>query len=169
MLSTLYGKTHAKYKVNLLNFVEEPKQRTYDTTLEERAIEFHGHDGPYMVIGLRMGLTALELLDCKGWFDLECEVRLKWNPPDSCVIDGIQSSTGCTMGKKNIRVVEKQGIMAIFRSGENEFTLILKPEVISKIKRKMVGEDIPHELIEELKVADSDELFEMSLSTDSNS
>lgn len=151
-----------------MNFVEEPKQRTYDSTLEERAIEFHGHDGPYMIIGLRMGLTALEQLNCNGWFDLECEVRLKWNPPDSCVIDGIQSSTGCTMGKKNINVVEKPGITAIFKSGENELTLVLKSEVISKIKREMVGEDIPHGLMEELEVADLDELFEMSLSTESH-
>lgn len=148
----------------MLNFVEEPKQRTYDSTLGERAIEFHGHDGPYMVIGLRMGLTALEKLDCKGWFDLECEVRLNWNPPDSCVIDGIQISTGCTMGKKNIRVVEKPGISAIFRSGETELTLVLKSEVISNIKRKMVGEVIPYELIKQLEVADLDELFETSLS-----
>lgn len=154
--------------MNAVNFVEEPKQRTYDSTLEERAIEFHGHDGPYMIIGLRMGLTALEQLNCNGWFDLECEVRLKWNPPDSCVIDGIQSSTGCTMGKKNINVVEKPGITAIFKSGENELTLVLKSEVISKIKREMVGEDIPHGLMEELEVADLDELFEMSLSTESH-
>ena len=155
--------------MNVLNFVKEPKQRTYDSTLEERAIEFHGHDGPYMVIGLRMGLTALEQLNCNGWFDLECEVRLKWNPPDSCVIDGIQSSTGCTMGKKNINVVEKPGITAIFKSGENELTLVLKSEVISKIKREMVGEDIPHGLMEELEVADLDNLFEMSLSTKDHS
>lgn len=121
-----------------------------------------------MIIGLRMGLTALEQLNCNGWFDLECEVRLKWNPPDSCVIDGIQSSTGCTMGKKNINVVEKPGITAIFKSGENELTLVLKSEVISKIKREMVGEDIPHGLMEELEVADLDELFEMSLSTESH-
>jgi len=148
-----------------MNFVEEPKQRIYNETLEERAIEFHGHDGPYMVIGLRMGLTALEMLDCKGWFDLECEVRLEWNPPDSCVIDGIQSSTGCTMGKRNISVVEQSGIMACFRSGGNELTLVLRSEVISKIKDNMVDEDIPHDMIEDLEEADLDELFKISLSS----
>ena len=150
----------------MLNFVEKPKQRIYDDVLEGRAIEFHGHDGPYMVIGLRMGLAALEKLDCKGWFDLECEVRLNWSPPDSCVIDGIQSSTGCTMGKKNIRVVEQPGIMASFKSEEKELTLVLKSEVISKIKNKMVGGDIPYELIEELEEADFNELFEIGVSSD---
>ena len=150
--------------MTLLNFVEEPKQRIYNESLEERAIEFHGHDGPYMVIGLRMGLTALEMLDCKGWFDLECEVRLHWNPPDSCVIDGIQSSTGCTMGKKNISVVEQPGVMAWFRSGEKVLTLVLRHEVISKIKDNMVDEDIPHDMIEDIERADLEELFEITLS-----
>ena len=78
---------------------------------------FHGHVSPCMVIGLRMGLTALEMLDGKGCFDLECEVRLKWNPPDSCIIDGIQCSRGCTMSKKNIPVMEHSRIMACFTSG----------------------------------------------------
>jgi len=151
--------------VTLLNFVEEPKQRIYNESLEERAIEFHGHDGPYMVIGLRMGLTALEMLNCKGWFDLECEVKLHWNPPDSCVIDGIQSSTGCTMGKKNISVVEQSGVMACFRSGEKVLTLVLRHEVISKIKDNMVDEDIPHDMIEDIEEADLEELFEITLSS----
>ena len=151
--------------MTLLNFVEEPKQRRYNESLEERAIEFHGHDGPYMVIGLRMGLTALEMLNCKGWFDLECEVRLHWNPPDSCVIDGIQSSTGCTMGKKNISVVEQSGVMACFRSGEKVLTLVLRHEVISKIKDNMVDEDIPHDMIEDIEEADLEELFEITLSS----
>ena len=148
-----------------MNFVKEPKQRIYNESLEERAIEFHGHDGPYMVIGLRMGLTALEMLDCKGWLDLECEVRLHWNPPDSCVIDGIQSSTGCTMGKKNISVVEQSGVMACFRSGEKVLTLVLRHEVISKIKDIMVDEDIPHDMIEDIEEADLAELFEITLSS----
>lgn len=37
-----------------VNFVEEPKQRTLDESLEPRTIEFHGYDGPFMTIGLRM-------------------------------------------------------------------------------------------------------------------
>ena len=69
-----------------------------------------------MTVGLRMGLYALEDLDCKGWFDVSCRVALRWRPPDSCVIDGIQSSTGCTMGKRNIEVVEGDGVSATFTS-----------------------------------------------------
>jgi formylmethanofuran dehydrogenase subunit E len=146
-----------------MNFVEEPKKRILDNELEERAIEFHGHDGPFMTIGLRMGLIALEMLDCKGWFDLSCEARLNWNPPDSCVIDGIQSSTGCTMGKKNILVVEQDGVEACFTSKNKTLCITLKPEVIQGIREKMTEEDIPHEMIEELERADIKSIFEIKL------
>ncbi|MCW4050142.1 MAG: formylmethanofuran dehydrogenase subunit E family protein [Candidatus Bathyarchaeota archaeon] len=145
-----------------MKFVEEPKQRHFDEALKERAIEFHGHDGPFMVIGLRMGLTALERLDCKGWFDLHCTVRLHWAPPDSCVIDGIQSSTGCTMGKRNIDVVEQEGVEAVFKSKDRTLTLTLRREVLDRIKGDLdENEDILHDMVEELEVAEIGDIFKI--------
>ena len=146
-----------------MNFVEEPKKREFDEELELRAIEFHGHDGPFMTIGLRMGLTALEMLDCKGWFDLSCELKLHWCPPDSCVIDGIQSSTGCTMGKRNISVVEQEGVEACFHSKDKMLSIRLKPEVSERIKNNMTDEDIPHDIIEELERVDIMDIFDIEL------
>jgi len=146
-----------------MNFVKEPKQRTLDKRLETRAIEFHGHDGPFMTLGLRMGLIALELLDCRGWFDLRCEVRLDWNPPDSCVIDGIQSSTGCTRGKKNITIVEQPGVEAVFTSKGKVLTIRLMEKVFDNFKQNMTTENIPHEMIEALEEADISEIFDISL------
>lgn len=144
-----------------MNFVEEPKPRTLTNELEQRAIEFHGHDGPFMTIGLRMGLAALNMLDCKGWFGLHCEVRLNWAPPDSCVIDGIQSSTGCTMGKKNINVIEQPGVEAVFTSKNKRLRIKLKQDVIDEIKGNMTEEDLPHDMIEAMEVASLDEIFEI--------
>ncbi len=145
-----------------LNFVKDPKPRKLTPELEQRAIEFHGHDGPFMTIGLRMGITALEKLDCRGWFGLNCEVRLNWAPPDSCVIDGIQSSTGCTMGKKNITVIEQPGIEAVFTTkNRKSVRLKLKQEVIDRIKGGMTEENIPHSLIKEIEEASIEELFEI--------
>ena len=73
-----------------MNFVKTPKTRVYDNELEQKAIEFHGNGGPFMIVGLRMGLSALNHFDTKGWFGLECVVKLKWAPPDCCVIDGFR-------------------------------------------------------------------------------
>ena len=38
--------------------------------------------------------------------------------PDACVLDGIQVSTGFTLGKHNIEVEEKRGVSATFKHGE---------------------------------------------------
>ncbi len=92
--------------------VGKPKGRKLSNELLNRGIEFHGHGGAFLVVGLRMGLAALKQLDAKGWFDLRCRVFLKLKPPDSCVVDGIQISTGCTMGKRNIEIEERDGIEA---------------------------------------------------------
>ena len=143
--------------------VDAPKSRVYSKGLEDKAIEFHGHGGPFMVMGLRMGLTALRRLDAFGWFDLSCNVYLVWAPPDSCVIDGVQSSTGCTMGKRNIAVVERPGVEAEFTSQGRWVRLRVRDEVLDKVKGTLGrGEADVRGLMDELVAADEVDLFEAS-------
>ncbi len=71
----------------------------------ERAIEFHGHLGPFLVLGIRMGLLALRELSSSGYEGIEALVKTGNTPSLSCLLDGIQVSTGCTMGKGNIATV----------------------------------------------------------------
>jgi len=144
--------------------VEIPKQREWSQDLLDRAVEFHGHGGPFMVVGLRMGLAALRRLDAKGWFDLRCRVSLRWKPPDSCVIDGIQSSTGCTMGKHNIEVGEGDGIAAEFTSADMHLRITLRREVLERIRRTLAEErEAPvKDLMAELIAAPDLDLFEFS-------
>ena len=150
--------------MSVLNFVKEPKTRVYCKELEERAIEFHGHGGPFMIVGLRMGLSALNHLDAKGWFGLNCVVKLNWAPPDSCVIDGIQSSTGCTMGKRNIQVDEMNGVSACFSFKKNEVTLTVREDVLMKIKSVFdEGDEVVNHYMDWLTEADESLLFEVVL------
>lgn len=144
-----------------MNLVEEPKKRVLDGELERRAVEFHGHGGPFMTVGLRMGLYALGHLDCRGWFDLSCRVTLRWRPPDSCVIDGIQSSTGCTMGKRNIEVLEGNGVSATFTSEGGSVTLTLRERVLKKLRDGLGDEEAARETVEWLSGAAASELFEV--------
>jgi formylmethanofuran dehydrogenase subunit E len=144
----------------------KPKQRNWSPELYDRASEFHGHGGPFMIIGLRIGLTALRALDSEGWFGLTCTATLHWSPPDSCLLDGIQSSSGCTMGKRNLIVKEGHGISAIFHSGSKTLQITLKPEVYAEIKQAM-SPDAEHTtpnhsnetLVNQLIQADDQELF----------
>jgi len=143
--------------------IETPKQRKWSEGLLDRAMEFHGHGGPFMVVGLRMGLTALRRLDARGWFDLRCRVSLRWRPPDSCVIDGIQSSTGCTMGKHNIEVEEWEGIAADFYKAGEHMRIILRQELFEKIGSALAGysEKQAEALMAELIAASDRDLFEI--------
>lgn len=143
--------------------VETIKDRTYSKALEEKAIEFHGHGGPFMVIGLRVGLTALNMLDSRGWFDLKCKAYIEWAPPDSCVLDGIQTATGCTMGKRNIAVNEQPGVEAEFTSQGRWVRLRVRDEVLGKVKETLGREETEvRGLMDELVAADEVDLFEVS-------
>ena len=149
--------------MDVLNFVKDPKPRIYCKELEAAAIEFHGHGGPFMIIGLRMGISALNHLDAKGWFGLDCVAKLNWAPPDSCVIDGIQSSTGCTMGKRNIQVEESNGVEACFTYEGKTITVSLLDDVFVKCKSVFdEGDDAVNGYMQWLTDIDEDFLFKIS-------
>lgn len=145
--------------------VETPKQRNWSQDLFESAIDLHGHGGPFLVIGLRMGLMALELLDAHGWFDLRCLARLRWEPPDSCVIDGIQLSSGCTMGKHNIVVEERSGVAALFTKGERSLEMRLKTGTLERVREVLAlkSEEATRSLISALLGSSYKDLFEVSV------
>lgn len=142
--------------------VEKAKCRKWSEQLLNRGTEFHGHGGPFMVVGLRIGLTALKQLNAKGWFDLRCLVFLKLNPPDSCVIDGIQTSTGCTVGKRNIEVEEEDGIEAEFIKNGSSLRIALKQGILDRIRAKQTDGEL-ETLIAELIDAPDHDLFELSI------
>ncbi len=75
----------------------------------ELAKRYHGHLGPNLIIGIKMGNYALGKLDARSHFGIEAEVHCPEKPPVSCMIDGVQLSTGATMGKANIRHIVKDG------------------------------------------------------------
>jgi len=68
----------------------------------KEAVKFHGHLGPYLVLGLLAGELALKKLKLKKYFGLEVKVGGANKKPKSCLIDGLQLSTGATYGKGNI-------------------------------------------------------------------
>ncbi|NLG80004.1 MAG: formylmethanofuran dehydrogenase [Firmicutes bacterium] len=94
-----------------------------------RIREFHGHLGPYVVIGYRMGLLALEQLRAKKYFGITVESFAGDIPPVSCMNDGLQLSTGCTFGKGNIRNIASGDPCARITSGGRAVVVRLKPAV----------------------------------------
>ncbi len=70
----------------------------------DRAEEFHGHLGPWLVVGMRVGQAALERVDARKYFGVRVEVAVPPAPPVSCLVDGLQLGTGATTGKANLVV-----------------------------------------------------------------
>lgn len=77
---------------------------------------FHGHLGPYIVIGYRIGKYARKHV-CDNPFDLRARVYCAGMPPQSCLADGVQLGSGCTLGKRNIEIVESDDVAVEFEAG----------------------------------------------------
>jgi len=93
-------------------------------TLNE-AVEFHGHLGPYLVLGILAGEAAVKKLGCRKHFGLEVRVWGAPRKPKSCLIDGLQLSTGATYGKGNIERLDGPGVRIRFRNCYNNKKIIL--------------------------------------------
>lgn len=118
------------------------------------AIRFHGHLGPFLVLGLKAGSRAVELFG-RDPFNLKAIVTLRKKIPYTCFLDGIQFSTGCTLGKGNIEVLKGDGIKVKFIHRDGELTLIVRDEIL---KEAINAEDMEREAMR-LLCLPSDKLF----------
>jgi formylmethanofuran dehydrogenase subunit E len=101
--------------------------------LVKRVVEFHGHLGPFLVLGLKAGLLANSLLG-KDYFKTIAIVMTDPSPPNSCFVDGVQFVTGCTMGKGNIKLRKGKDVSVLFSKEGKRLRLGLKKEILSYIK-----------------------------------
>jgi formylmethanofuran dehydrogenase subunit E len=107
---------------------------SWGLTLDE-AVKFHGHLGPWLVIGYRAGIVARNMLKPKDIHALQCIVRIPSKVPYSCSVDGVQASTCCTLGKGNIIVEDREDFEYIFINNitKKSLRLRLRREVLSKL------------------------------------
>jgi len=125
----------------------------------KRLSEFHGHLGPYLVLGAKMGLYAKKTLTSSP-FEIAAEITMPLKPPISCTIDGIQFTSGATTGKANLKVLDGLPIRAIFYKGNEGVVLIPKEGIIDKIRHQVDHEDL-EELAEQIMKKDYTDLFEV--------
>jgi formylmethanofuran dehydrogenase subunit E len=134
-----------------------------EVPLEEminQAIEFHGHLGPFLVLGIRMGLLALKELSSPGYEGIEAVAKTGNTPSLSCLLDGIQISTGCTMGKGNIATVPLGRAEADFSTDEKRVTLKVRDEIVGEIKSWRESYPSLEEIARSISKRSNEELFE---------
>jgi formylmethanofuran dehydrogenase subunit E len=123
--------------------------------LIDRGTLLHGHLGPYLVAGIRMGLLALQLLEHPGYFEIQAESKAGSVTPQSCLNDGVQIGSGCTAGKGNLRIVGSDAPSVRFRTDNGRWVEIaLRPEVVATFR----DSDI-REASERLRTLPQEELF----------
>jgi formylmethanofuran dehydrogenase subunit E len=120
----------------------------------KEAADFHGHLGPFLVIGVRMSLIALrELRLRKNAHRLRVTATLKNCTPFSCVLDGIQVTTGCTMGNRKLRFTEDSSLIAArfaLQEGSKEVSVSVNPATFQELKDRLLAEGLPPEDVREL-------------------
>jgi pyrimidine-specific ribonucleoside hydrolase len=88
--------------------------------------EIHGHVGIYALIGMKMGILAKEYFSANG-DDMHIRSFAGHKPPISCMNDGLQVSTGSSLGHGLIVVenTNEQNVAAIidFKGNKRRFSL----------------------------------------------
>lgn len=129
--------------------------------LLDRLRDFHGHLGPFAMLGYRAGLLALRELGLPSHFGLSATVRCPDGPPPSCFIDGVQYSTGCTLGKRNIEFIPTDELSVTVTGIESGATLTIVPrrDVVTAFPLWIAEADPETAALRVLEMSD-EELFE---------
>ncbi len=96
--------------------------------------EFHGHLGVFSIVGAKMGIKARELFGV-GADMIEVTTFAGTKPPYSCMNDGIQVSTGATLGMGTIHLANrgKTKPSAIFTYNNRSVRISLKKEYLEQV------------------------------------
>ena len=134
------------------------------------AAKLHGHLGPFLVIGVRMGKVANKIFEPKNeeCVELRAFVKVPFLPPFSCILDGIQSATHCTIGNQRLKVEKsRQKITAQFETTDsNKIVLIsLNPKMVEELKDKMSKGTPSERLVEAITSAPERQLFKFNVTT----
>jgi formylmethanofuran dehydrogenase subunit E len=104
--------------------------------LLDKARDFHGHLGPFLVLGVRAGLRGLrELQTRKESLDVSAKVQLTYSVPYSCILDGIQVATGCTIGNTRLTYENSPNPMILLQNKTGRAVAIwIAQETIDELK-----------------------------------
>jgi len=96
--------------------------------------ELHRHLGLWSIIGAKMGIRAREVLGAP--FDhLDVISFCGYAPPFSCTNDGIQASTGASLGRATISNTHLGKPEALFLYKGKKLYMKVKPAVKAEIRR----------------------------------
>ena len=134
----------------------------------EDAVKLHGHLGPFLVIGVRMGQVANRILDPQKHqhADLKVSVELHLDTPFSCTLDGIQSVTHCTIGNQRLTAKEsRRKITARFEATDSDkiLAITVNPEVIKNMTDRLSNGTSNENMADVIASAPESQLFKFNM------
>jgi pyrimidine-specific ribonucleoside hydrolase len=97
--------------------------------------EFHEHLGAYSILGAKMGLRAREYFHV-GIDEVTIQSLAGSTPPVSCMNDGLQVSTGATLGHGTITILKGDAMPAARFAFKNRVVeLSVRPEIRVRIRK----------------------------------
>jgi formylmethanofuran dehydrogenase subunit E len=128
------------------------------------AVKLHGHLGPFLVIGVKMGKAAKEILRTRTGGEVKFQVTIKvpQTTPFSCTIDGIQSTTHCTIGNQKLEIEKsEQEIYGSFQvqNTKRALTIRVKRGVIEELMNRFGRGVTNEELAVQVASMPENELF----------
>ena len=131
------------------------------------ARKFHGHLGPFLVIGVRMGESALKQFNLIGneRLDLRANVKVPLQTPFSCLLDGIQIATTCTIGNQRLTIQNAQNIQATFTTQKQAKTIkiTIKETLNQQLKQKQTQNKLTEEYAKEIADMPENRLFNITI------
>ncbi len=127
------------------------------------AVRLHGHLGPFLVIGVRMGKLANGMFrGNKEDSKFQVTIKVPQTTPFTCTIDGIQSSTHCTIGNQRLTIKnsgnEISGNFGL-RNSKRVVTISLRPKVMKELMDYFKDGAKSEELARKVASMSNDELF----------
>jgi len=134
------------------------------TSLIKKAADFHGHLGPFLVIGVRMGSLAKRILNVNAGESDKFQVtaRLPLSTPFSCVIDGIQATTQCTVGNQKLRIENSQAEIIVYfeqQDLDKALRIHVNPKIINELRNRYSKGGTNEELAREIATIPENQLF----------
>jgi len=141
---------------------KNPMINTDLTKLIEKAADFHGHLGPFLVIGVKMGKFAKTNLSNAENGNLETTVKVPLLTPFSCVLDGIQVTTHCTTGNRRLIIENSQKEIAVYfklQHSNRKLKVLVNPKIVEKLMNRISEGASNEELASEIARMPESQLF----------
>jgi formylmethanofuran dehydrogenase subunit E len=109
------------------------------TSAIKDAEKLHGHLGPFLVIGVRMGKIAQKILDIniRENGKLRAYAKIPVLTPFSCILDGIQATTNCTIGNQRLRIENSKKEMIVCFELDKAISISVNQEAVEKLMNRI--------------------------------